>query len=335
MSCVVVLIATNLFGDVTGEEKKYILDSFKNVNDWSRENLAPRLLKREKKALLPQSGVYLYLTPDRKLKIDGEIAAGKDPLDHPEKRNVLVKKWRRYSFYPNNFPYLTDHVLLITEANDGQAILDKDKSVMQDVVDLQSVFPESTLSFNHLAGNSLDHFHVHLSPQDLPIAGIIGDKTKFFPNEEFTLADPSVKSLVFDDNACQRGFLFEGEKNRLALSVFRFLNELSTCLGFYYNLILLPVKDGRYRAMVMVRWSPKERPLFVEKLPYKVDPGALELGGLMMIATPVSLTEGKGTDPYLDLNLLDNNLRKNCDFTILAPRDLDRFIKIKQCSNKL
>lgn len=328
-------MTSTLFGQVSDLEKKYIIDSFNLLNAWSREHLASRMQKQEKKSLLPQSGVYLYLTPNRKVKIDGEVPASKDPLDHPEKRGVLIKKWRRYSFYPNNYPYMKDHVLLITEANDSQSILDKDQTVLQDLLDLQSVFPTNTLSFNHLAGNSLDHFHTHISPQGLPIEEIVSDKTKIFPNDEFSLKDSLVKSAIFDDNSCQRGFFFEGEKNRLARSLFAFLNELSSCLGFYYNLILLPVKNSQYRALIIVRWPPNERPLIVENLPYKVDPGALELGGLMMIATPVSLTKGKDSDPYLDLDLLDRNLRKNCDYSILSPRDLHRFSNLKQCTKKL
>lgn len=331
--------ATTVQAAVGAAESLKIKADFKEISAWAKETLAPRMGDREVGDLLPQSGLTLYLTPNRKVKIPGEApVTGSDPLQDPHKRGILTKPWRDYYFYPNNLPYLEDHILLISK--DGlkgtQAILDEDKSTLGDVLDLQSVFPDYTATFNHLAGNSIQHFHVHFSPQPLPIEAVLASDPITTPDTVFDVPNTEVQHQMFDDLACQRGFELSGKKEDLLPVLFDFVSTLTHCMGFYYNLILLPMEGENHRALIFVRWKPEDRKVTPADLPYKVDPGSLELGGLMMVATPVSTVKGQASpNPYLDLELFDAKLRETCDVTILPPADVGRFLELNGCSAEL
>jgi hypothetical protein len=323
--------------ELNSSEKKYVKEAFAEINAWTKEHLQFRLKNRKIGEYLPSSGTYLYLTPNRKKAIAGEKpVVGTNPLLNPQTRDVFVKEWReRYYFYPNNYPYLDDHVLLMTKKEEGQKIFENDPALLSDTLDLQSVFPNSTLTFNHLAGNSLDHFHLHISPQPIPLAKVIEKGEIFSEIQGFTLKDSQIEAKIFDDNACTRGFYFAGKFEAMKSMLFPFLHEITSCAGFYYNLVLLPMQEGTYKSLVIVRWSPEERELKADPtMPYPVNPGSIELGGLMMIAKPVSLSPENKTDPYLDIKRLDKNLRQICDFTVFSPRDLGRFLKMNHCKTQ-
>ncbi len=76
---------------------------------------------------------------------------------------VLWVDWsRRFRIIPNAFPYFENHVNFITANHESQDII-REPNVISDIFSFYKDIGKNRwmLFFNHLIGNSLDHFHIH------------------------------------------------------------------------------------------------------------------------------------------------------------------------------
>ena len=64
-------------------------------------------------------------------------------------------------------PYLNNHGLIVSEARLEQSVM-KEQKHLDALLSLHAQCPELSFFFNHYAGNSQDHFHVHLPLSHCP-----------------------------------------------------------------------------------------------------------------------------------------------------------------------
>lgn len=115
-----------------------------------------------------------------------EILKGRCPLcnlklrtlPEPLKKVKWIEWGNRFMIIPNAFPYFENHINFISKNHETQDIIRE-----RDVINTLFSFYESIgkgkwmLFFNHLIGNSLNHFHVHATTQmDMPLVRLIKRK---------------------------------------------------------------------------------------------------------------------------------------------------------------
>ena len=115
-------------------------------------------------------------------------------------RKVMWIDWSsRFRIIPNAFPYFENHVNFITSTHESQDII-REPSVISNLFSFYRGIGKNEwmLVFNHLIGNSLNHFHVHATTQiNMPLVQII--KRKKFSQ--------SKRVRVFKFTNCFRGIL--------------------------------------------------------------------------------------------------------------------------------
>jgi hypothetical protein len=143
-------------------------------------------------------------------KIVSEVLGEKCPLCNLTLKNLpqpLTKlKWikfeTRFLIIPNAFPYLPNHVNLITKNHESQEIIrhmDTINSLFHFHHQLELKDHKWMLFFNHLIGNSQNHFHVHackLTP--FPLTKLILENAKIFKEQKIS---------IYNFNACFNGLI--------------------------------------------------------------------------------------------------------------------------------
>jgi hypothetical protein len=160
-------------------------------------------------------------------------------------RSIL---WKGYIIRPNDFPYLNNHLLIMSSDHnhgmDGdrgsQNELHLKKEILFDMVEFFNIMnKEGTMFFNGLAGNTQLHFHFHYVSDKLPIEDFIFNSPNSNANE-FNAKNNS-KIFIFDSldaKYCFRGILLIGDDKKVAYNIFQILKKIKS-LNYEYNVLFL------------------------------------------------------------------------------------------------
>lgn len=322
-------------------EQIFLVEAFASIQDWARKYLALRIGGTEVLPEMPISTLSPYYAPRRKVPVPGLLpVTDPDPLYKPSERGVLTVPWRDYLLYPNSNPYFANHVLLIGNERQTQNLMHETPQTLNDIMYLHEAVPTRTFFFNHLAGNSQPHFHLQTSTDHFPVENRL---IKWRSEGSLgTIADfrdySGVSVESFNNGSCMAGILVSGPAAKNAAAVHSILNRLM-CMGFYYNLIFLPLERDNHQVLIFVRWKEEIRLLTPSEafdIPdiIKLEIGSSELGGYMAISNPVAFSRAQTTRdlPFVNLAKLDEALRFVCDKSLLDPEDLGVFATVSpQC----
>lgn len=115
-------------------------------------------------------------------------------------------QWRdNFHVIANAYPYMPNHLLLTTMTHVSQDYM-FETGIFKKVCEFYEAFLFSgTMFFNHFAGNSLEHFHVHHTTRcDFPILSQFSSNDKFLPTRY-----DNVK--IADDGKCFRAIILIGK----------------------------------------------------------------------------------------------------------------------------
>lgn len=176
-----------------------------------------------------------------------DILKGKCPLCHLFEPNLplpLTKikfiDWsRRFIIIPNAFPYLENHINFISKQHETQDII-RQKHVIEDITFFYTQLGKHkwTLFFNHLIGNSLNHFHVHATTEkDFPIFNLIEARHK----------ENKRKIQILKFTPCYKGILIYKPNPELLFAIISKI-EANEYLNFAWS--------GKYFVLFLRKWSP-------------------------------------------------------------------------------
>ena len=132
-------------------------------------------------------------------KIVSEILGKRCPLCNLTLKNLpepltkikSIKFEDRFLIIPNAFPYLPNHVNLITKNHESQEIIRQRKtidSLFHFHHQLELGNNKWMLFFNHLIGNSLNHFHIHACTlSTFPLTKLIVENKERFKAQKISI----------------------------------------------------------------------------------------------------------------------------------------------------
>lgn len=176
--------------------------------------------------------------------------------------------WRGYVIRPNDFPYLKNHLLIMSaDHNHGksdkrgsQNILHMEPNIIKDMLDFYLLLKQNgTMFFNGLAGNSQYHFHFHYIQEPLPIETYINDSVINKQEKYKTISGNDV--YLFKTNSlkkCFRGILITGKKETVGKDIFKVLGRIKK-KGFEYNVILIKNNSDKNKvtSIIFIRDNSK------------------------------------------------------------------------------
>ncbi|VVU95469.1 hypothetical protein CPAV1605_1220 [seawater metagenome] len=169
--------------------------------------------------------------------------------------------WKSYLIRPNDFPYLKDHLLILSSdhnhGSDGirgtQDELHLKKHILLDMIEFYKLMDmEGTMFFNGMAGNTQTHFHFHYVKDKLPLEDFLFNSSEL-EFEEFTTKNKS-KLFIFDSiskKKCFKGLLFVGKEKHVCKNVLKVLQKIKQ-KTFEYNILFIPNKDYKENVMIIV-----------------------------------------------------------------------------------
>jgi hypothetical protein len=225
--------------------------------------------------------------------------------------------WKGYLIRPNDFPYLENHLLLMSSdhnnGSDGyrgtQDELHLKKHILKDMVQFYKLMNmEGTMFFNGLAGNTQLHFHFHYVKEKFPLEDFIFKSTDLIYNE-FKTKNKS-KVFIFDSDTkkkCFRGLLFIGSDKHVCSNVYKVLKKIKS-MEYEYNVIIMPNRDQK-KNIVMVVFIRNN------KVVKKTDPplGASIIAGYYT-RSDISIADAR-------LKKIENKIYDYCNKIIVTPTE--------------
>lgn len=159
-------------------------------------------------------------------------------------RNLL---WRGYVIRPNDFPYLKDHLLILSSDHNQGIIpnvgtqnnfIDNDKYLF-DMIDFHKILGIGTMYFNHLHGNSQLHYHFHYTTTTLPIQDFIYNEVNGKSIKAKTANKTNIVIFNHKKKLCFNGIYFYGEKKGIIIDVLKYIKRVIKN-GYKFNLVILP-----------------------------------------------------------------------------------------------
>ena len=158
--------------------------------------------------------------------------------------------WRGYIIRANDFPYMTDHLLILSSNhNHGlnkmgtQKILSHNYNVLLDMIDFHQIIGKGTLYFNHLHGNSQHHFHFHYTTSSLPIETFIYEEINSNSSKFKTKNNTNIIIFNHTEKVCFNGIYFYGNHTQLAKDVVTFIKKIIK-MKYQYNIVILPPQSN-------------------------------------------------------------------------------------------
>lgn len=158
--------------------------------------------------------------------------------------------WRGYIIRPNDFPYMDDHLLIMSsDHNHGlnqergsQSDMHLNSNVMIDMIDFYKLMGKhGTMFFNGMAGNTQLHFHFHYTSDTLPIQEYLYEHQE--KNDKIiqfkTLNQNNLFIFNSSDKHCYNGIFFYGKSENLSQDIFKLINKIKK-KGLEYNIIFMP-----------------------------------------------------------------------------------------------
>ncbi len=234
--------------------------------------------------------------------------------------------WRGYIIRPNDFPYMNDHLLILSsDHNHGydknigsQDIVTENNKVLMDMIDFYKLLNyKGTMFFNGLAGNSQLHFHFHYTTETLPIQKYLYnynmEEKKDNLNQFVTKNGTNLFLFNSREYYCFNGIFLYGKLKGLKDDVFKLASKIKSKKK-EYNIVFLPKNNNDFSEgnLSVVLYMRDVKSL------KKTDPN---LGA--------SIVSGHYTDPSLNKkNLLKKEVNKEkiekfirrvCSITVVKP----------------
>lgn len=262
-------------------------------------------------APMAHSGVYIYFNPFRYLRSCNIPKTEGCPFDHIVEKDMPKLSWRSYFLIANAMPYASSHLLLVPKEHTGQGSFHLG-SHLKDIFDLHQKLPHKTMFFNHLAGNSQPHLHVHLAELKLPAAERL--KGQVSPVQRYRFGK------------CMKGFSLKGSRQWVEDSL-RVWIPILLEQGLKYNLVVFERKKSQeeHALLIVKRLFEGERAgLFHGHI------SSLEASGLGLVSRPVhhkALAHLAREPEFLDAEALDverfdQELALMCDYEVVDPFSL-------------
>lgn len=237
----------------------------------------PRRVSGQKNLLImPQTKMILRIAPQRFLDAEQEkktMPAG-GAFDNIAQTHTHAVKWQDYYLLANKYPYLRNHGLIVSEAHLDQSVM-KQKTHLKALLSLHAQSPELTFFFNHYAGNSQDHFHVHFTSEPLPIQESI----------EAHIADAhSNQILPFQFNAWQKGLLWYGDQDFIADSLSTKITSLPE--DTLYNLVFFPTMQSGIACVALIARGNQRDLIYIKGDNWKMAISASDLMGIFTVKMP-------------------------------------------------
>ena len=157
--------------------------------------------------------------------------------------------WRGYIIRPNDFPYMDDHLLIMSSDHnhglDGlrgsQSELHLNLNIMTDMFDFYKLMgKQGTMFFNGMAGNTQLHFHFHYTSNTLPIQKYLYEYQN--NNDKITQYKTLNQNNLFifnsTDKNCYNGIFFYGLSENLVDDIFPLIKKIKK-KGLEYNVIFM------------------------------------------------------------------------------------------------
>lgn len=234
--------------------------------------------------------------------------------------------WRGYIIRPNDFPYMNDHLLILSsDHNHGynkdvgnQDSLTKNVNIIGDMIDFYKLLNfKGTMFFNGLAGNSQYHFHFHYTTETLPIQKYLYNYNMEEKNDNVNqfVTKNGTNLFLFNSREyyCFNGIFLYGKLNGVKNDVFKLAGKIKSKKK-EYNIVFLPknyndFSEGNISVVLYMRDNDKLK---------KTDPN---LGA--------SIISGHYTDPSLNKTHLlkkqvnkekiEKFIRRVCSITVVKP----------------
>lgn len=245
--------------DISNE--KELLEFKFEIEQWIKMNLTQRLegLKKSPNEL-PQSKLHLIFAPNRKALItglnptDGQLSSD-CPFDNPKNFIPPYADLKNFSFYlyPNIMPYVHDHLMLVAKKDNSRfqetsshLTQDSFPLFLDDIFKIKKTFLNSTFFFNHYAGNSLEHLHLHFTTID----SYLENKIHFLISQ--IQKEVIISPLWFDVAPCLKGFIIWNKDQEMAKNQIKTLIDKIRKKDLLYNLFILRETDLKWQSPIVV-----------------------------------------------------------------------------------
>ncbi len=171
-----------------------------------------------------------------------------DKVNMEPYNKLRLLEWKnKYYIIANAQPYVPNHILFLPIEHKTQDYIFENNTYMDIIKFYLCMRKSGTLFFNHFAGNSVQHFHVHHTTRDnFPIVNIIKD------NEN--VIETSLKNLyLFDDEKCTSGLFIVGINN----NIFQFIVKIIKEKNMFLNLLITNIPEYGIVTIIFVRRNEK------------------------------------------------------------------------------
>ncbi len=196
-------------------------------------------------------------------------------FDHIEQTHPHAICWQNnYYILANKYPYLSDHGLLVSREHIHQSAM-MQPCRLKATLAFHEMCPQLSFFFNHCAGNSQEHFHIHFTSENFPLT------TKI---QQLLAQHTGQQVLPFYFNAWQQGLIWHGDIDFITEHLSQKLNELEKAKK-RYNLIYFPLLGGQHTIALFHRPCQPEY-MYVSGLHWKIAIAASDLTGVFTIKMP-------------------------------------------------
>lgn len=232
--------------------------------------------------LMQNTHTLLRIAPHRFKNADKEPISKKNNcvFDNIEQTHPHAVAWHDYFLIANKYPYLNHHGLFISRAHVEQSMM-QESSYLQKTLELHRSCPALFFFFNHYAGNSQAHFHIHFTSEPFPLTMDIQEACTHRTTN-------SITPFVFQP--WQKGLLWYGDASFICETLPQQLQRMQQ-QGRLYNLLFFPFLESKKHILALIERTQHLDDIYVRGDGWKMAISASDLAGVFTIKSPCAFEQ--------------------------------------------